>query len=60
MVLISLMNINRISLGSSSTNSSIDTITGTSSTSILSYYKPILASDARARTIPDGYHVSLC
>jgi hypothetical protein len=60
MVLISLMNINRISLGSSPTNSSIDTSTGTLTTSTFPYYKPILASDARARTIPDGYHVSLC
>ncbi len=43
-------------LYSVSIDSSIDSII---ETSVIPYYKPILASNARARTIISGYHVSL-
>ena len=41
---------------SSSLDKSFD---GLSQTSVFPYYKPVLASEARARTVPNGYHVSL-
>ncbi len=47
------------SLDSCSTDSSIDNSIETLSSPLFPYYKPILTSDARARTIISGYHVSL-
>ncbi len=47
------------SLGSCSADSSIDNSIETLSSPLFPYYKPILTSDARARTIISGYHVSV-
>ncbi len=43
----------------SSNYSSNDSSTDACNESVFQYYKPILASEARARTIIGGYHVSL-
>ncbi|CAG2162859.1 unnamed protein product [Oppiella nova] len=42
-----------------STDSTIDASIDTLSSSVFPYYKPVLASEARARNLPNGYHGSL-
>ena len=52
------MNYDRlISSDSVSTNSTIDTPSLEPNSPIFPYYKPVLTSEARARTLPNGYHV---